>query len=296
MFKIICILSLIFLFFLPDVFWQRFSSVFNKYFLKIKNNKLDRAKKFRRYLDQVIVSYRLGKEFKREGKIDYSPFSKNLEKLLKMKALYGSCISSQLQLLKQDIHEEIIFVDQNNKVSRAAHMQFLCMMLIILSFQFFSSQIFELNFDFKTAFYCLALESIGFLLFHVISNKKLKIIFKEVNELQSFFSEAESLLYGQLPANRVVQELAEISPILKGDIVQEIQGQLFYLLRNWQQSGLPIREDFKLLKLDLLYHRRELMIKAKKFLELMVFVTLVLFFLSSYFLSLSPLLQVIFVA
>ena len=249
----------------------------------------------RRYRERGLLSrghalQRAMGEEGREGIPSYKFYTELFIALLQYHRTYGAPLRGPLQSLQEHLSRDIQFERRVQGIRRESVAQFILMSGIIWFFTLVVGQTFELPRNLAVDGWVAALQGIGWLCFFFLEGilKRIHLKWFEgvARPLQSF----DSLLKTGLSCGEMIK-ISRIGEAL--DIFEKMFPQhhlrLEGMLRKWREKGTPLSSDWELFLQEVWALVGDKCQTYAKCLQVVKFLILVLFFLSSYFVYLSSL-------
>ena len=270
---------------LPEGLWQRGVGVFSRINSQFKGRRR-RGILYRGYALQRL----LGEGRPTEDVPRYKFYTDLFLTLIRFNRTYGSPLKGPLSRLQQHLSRDIQFEQRVQGIRRESVAQFVLMSGIIWFFMLVAGQAFELPRNIRVDMSVAILQGMGWLCFYFLDGVLKRIHLKWFAGVAGPLYSFDSLLQTGLSCGEMIK-ISRIGEAL--DIFEKMfprhHLRLEGMLRKWRERGAPLSEEWKLFLQEIWGQIEEKCGTYAKCLQVVKFLVLVLFFLSSYFVYLSSL-------
>ncbi len=254
------------------------SARYSEYLLK--KNELERGK----FLYQFLLNANVFTDF---SKLNHFRFYNDLlEKSVLFSKNYGASFRKPLHVIKRSLLKEIDIVRKSKTFQGQTNAQFFVMMMICWGFSFYSANLMGTKLNSSMLVALFLWQMIGFISFNHVFRLRNERMTSKYSLLFKNFITYQTLLEVSLPISEV-KRLCHFSDLVsvedKG--LKFFIDRFFSLIKIREEQGRETAEDISFLLDDFRLFYEEALDGNLKFLTVLKFIWLVVFFLSTYLVS-----------
>ena len=275
---------------LPEGYWQRglvpWKWVRGRVVRRRKKSLLYRGYALQRLMGEGALGKR---EISSEAPV-YKFYTELFLTLIHFARTYGSPLREPLLVLQGHLSKDIQFERRVQGIRRESMAQFILMAAIIWFFTLMASSTFELPRQGRVDGFIAGLQGGGWLCFHFFDGVLKRFFLKWFECVARPLLSFDSLLKTGLSCGEMIRisQVAEALDVLEKSF-PEHHLRLEEMLKKWRDWGDPISSEWELFLQEIWTLLEEKCQIYAKYLQVVKFLVLVLFFLSSYFVYLSSL-------
>ncbi|OFZ72010.1 MAG: hypothetical protein A2451_10650 [Bdellovibrionales bacterium RIFOXYC2_FULL_39_8] len=222
----------------------------------------------------------------------YKFYTDILKKLIYYAKLYGGNFKESLSQLKKGVIKDIQFERALRKEVEGAYLQFFFISLITWFFVYMVGQSVEVKLSMLSKIFMLAMQLSGALFFALFYQRLQQLTFAPFWKFFNTIFIFQSLIGVGLSQKEIIHH-AESSALTEDQRQRKFLSYLVLrlesLIFNWQRSGQPIGTELAEIQEELWFNVGQESIQFLKKLNIIKFLVVVLFYLSTYFFYLANL-------
>lgn len=285
---------------IPDntwsIFWSKWSTFFNHLKKGFKDSRffypLKLAEELQAFFPTLEARLALGIKSLDLNIPQYKFYTSLLFRLLEVHRQMGISLKQILPELRINLGRDIQFEKKNRRIISGSNLQFFMTTMTTWSFILISSQMAELPLSPMNLFIIGLLQLAGIIFFNAaVRFLRFKMFNKFSDFIESFYllmslSEV-GLSIGQVLHESKILEKEALSDSLFRSIAERLTG----LVKRWKDNGISPKAELSELISELWHLKEEQFERFLKYLEILKFSTLAIFYLPAYFLYLYSIFQ-----
>ena len=274
---------------LPEGCWQRGWNLFCRLWA-LGRRRRERGLLYRGYaLQRALGETVTGGGFREEAP-EYKFYTELYLELIRFNRTYGAPLKEPLRALQEHLSRDIQFERRVGGIRRESLAQFVLMSAIIWFFTVVAGGTFELPRNVGVDALMALLQGVGWFCFYFFDGVLKKIHLRWFGQVARPLYSFDSLLKTGLSCGEMIR-ISGVGEAL--DVFEKIFSQhhlrLEGILSKWRERGVPLSSEWKLFLQEIWALAGDKCETYAKCLQVVKFLVLVLFFLSSYFVYLSSL-------